>query len=100
MSGFIELEHARVRWFLSIDAADLPFKLEPGNRSTFRSIQVDGEEIEFTEGFTGLHTRVYEEALAGRGFDIDDVRPSIELVHRIRTAALSPRAGMAHPLSR
>jgi len=98
MSGFIELEHARVRWFLSIDPSDLPFKPEPGVRSTYRSIQVDGEEIEFTEGFTGLHTRIYEEALAGRGFGIDDVRPSVELVHSIRTAPLLPRDGMAHPL--
>jgi UDP-N-acetyl-2-amino-2-deoxyglucuronate dehydrogenase len=87
MSGFIELERARVRWFLSVDAQDLP----PGATSatTYRSITIDGEELEFTEGFTDLHTRVYEEVLAGRGFGIDDVRPSIELVHRIRNAPIS-----------
>lgn len=100
MSGSLELARARVRWFLSIDAADLPCALEPGVRSTYRSIQVDGQEIEFTEGFTGLHTRVYEEVLAGRGFGIQDVRPSIALVHAIRTAPLSPLDELAHPLLR
>jgi UDP-N-acetyl-2-amino-2-deoxyglucuronate dehydrogenase len=98
MSGFIELERARLNWFLSIDAADLPFALEPGVKSTYRSIQVDGEEIEFTEGFANLHTRVYEEALAGRGFGVEDVRPSIALAYAIRTAPLSPRDDLAHPL--
>jgi len=86
MAGFIEFQRARVRWFLSVDPADLPFRAEAGKVSTFRSIIIDGEEVEFTEGFGDLHTRVYEETLAGRGFGIDDARPSIELVHRIRTA--------------
>ncbi len=95
MAGYLELERARVRWFLSIDPADLPFPVEPGARSTFRSITVDGEEIEFTEGFTGLHTRVYEETLAGRGFRIADARPAIDLVYRIRTAEV--RAGAVRP---
>ncbi len=102
MAGYLALERARVRWFLSIDPADLPFPVEPGVRSTFRSITVDGEEIEFTEGFTGLHTRVYEETLAGRGFRIADARPAIDLVYRIRTAeVLGARvddAAVAHPL--
>ena len=73
-----------MRWFLSADAADLPFAPEPGAQTTFRSITVDGEELEFSDGFTDLHTRVYEEVLAGRGFGIDDARPSIELTHQIR----------------
>ncbi len=98
MSGYLELAGARVRWLLSIDPADLPFPVEPGKRSTYRSITVDGEELEFTEGFTDLHTRAYEETLAGRGFSIDDARPSIALVHRIRTAPLAPRDDMVHPL--
>jgi UDP-N-acetyl-2-amino-2-deoxyglucuronate dehydrogenase len=102
MAGYLELEHARVRWFLSIDPADLPFPVEPGARSTFRSITVDGEEIEFTEGFTGLHTKVYEETLAGRGFRIADARPAIDLVYRIRTAEVQAArvrdAAVAHPL--
>ena len=61
MSGFLELEHARVSWLLSVDSADLPFPVEPGKKSTYRSIYIDGQEVEFTEGFTDLHTRVYEE---------------------------------------
>jgi UDP-N-acetyl-2-amino-2-deoxyglucuronate dehydrogenase len=98
MAGFLELEHARVRWFLSVDHRDLPFTAEPGKRTTFRSITVDGEELEFTEGFTDLHTRIYEEVLAGRGFGIAEARPSIELVHRLRTAPLAAREqGLLHP---
>lgn len=97
MSGFLELERARVRWFLSVDVNDLPFTVQPGQRSTFRSITVDGQELEFTEGFTDLHTRVYEETLAGRGFRIADARPSIELVHRIRTSPIVPAGDLAHP---
>lgn len=97
MSGFIELERARVRWFLSINHNDLPFAAQPGTKSTYRSITVDGQEIEFTEGFTDLHTRIYEETLAGRGFGIEDARPSIELVYRIRNTPLSPKDTLAHP---
>ncbi|HSB01654.1 MAG TPA: Gfo/Idh/MocA family oxidoreductase [Anaerolineales bacterium] len=98
MSGFIELERARVRWFLSVDSQDLPFAAKAGGKTTFRSITVDGKEVEFSEGFTDLHTRVYEETLAGRGFGIADARPSIELTHAIRTAPLSPKDECAHPL--
>lgn len=90
MAGFIEHERARVRWFLSVDPDDLPFPASPGKVATFRSISVDGEEVEFTDGFADLHTRVYEEVLAGRGFGIDDARPSVVLVHRIRTANVDP----------
>lgn len=97
MSGMIELERARVRWFLSVDAHDLPYPVVPGGKTTYRSITVDGKEIEFSEGFTDLHTRVYEETLAGRGFQIADARPSIELTHRIRTTAISPLDSFAHP---
>ena len=97
MSGYLELKRARVRWFLSIAYQDLPYAVVPGSRSTFRSITIDGEEIEFTEGFTDLHTRVYEETLAGRGFCIDDARPSIELTHRIRNTPISPLDDLIHP---
>ncbi len=97
-SGFVELERARVRWFLSVDKSDLPAQALAAGRTTFRSITVDGEEIDFTEGFTGLHALVYQEMLAGRGFGIDDAQPSIELVHRIRTAPISPVDSMSHPL--
>lgn len=97
MSGFLELEHARVRWFLSVDHCDLPFPVDPGVRSTYRSINIDGEEVEFTEGFTGLHTRVYQEILSGHGFGIQEARPSIELVHKIRTTPVAPSKDEAHP---
>jgi UDP-N-acetyl-2-amino-2-deoxyglucuronate dehydrogenase len=97
MSGFIELERARVRWFLSVDHNDLPQTAKQANKNTFRSITVDGNEVEFSEGFTDLHTRVYEHTLAGHGFGIDDARPSIELTHRIRQAVISPLDTLAHP---
>jgi UDP-N-acetyl-2-amino-2-deoxyglucuronate dehydrogenase len=101
IAGFLELERARVRWFLSVDAADLPQRVEvaPESRSSFRSITVDGTEIEFSDGFTDLHTRVYERTLAGKGFGIRDARPSIELAHRLRATALSPgaRTSDVHP---
>lgn len=98
MAGFLELERARVKWFLSVSPAILPFKVAPGTRSTFRSIQIDGQEVEFTEGFADLHTRVYEEILAGRGFGIDEARPSIKLVHAIRTAPIcAATSNTGHP---
>jgi UDP-N-acetyl-2-amino-2-deoxyglucuronate dehydrogenase len=97
MSGLLELENANVRWYLSINPGDLPFSVTPGERSTYRSITIDGQEIEFTEGFTDLHTRVYQEILAGRGFGIDDARPSIELVQRIRTAPMVKPTDAMHP---
>jgi UDP-N-acetyl-2-amino-2-deoxyglucuronate dehydrogenase len=91
-AGVLELERANVEWHLSLDAADLPAEhVQKNGRATFRSISVDGEEIEFSEGFTDLHTRVYEEVLAGRGFGIDDARSSIELVHSIRNAKVVQR---------
>lgn len=96
--GVMELERAKVRWFLSIDRADLPFSPEPGKKTTFRSISVDGQEVEFSEGFTDLHTRVYEETLAGRGHGIADARRSIELVHRIRSEPIATPGADVHPL--
>jgi UDP-N-acetyl-2-amino-2-deoxyglucuronate dehydrogenase len=96
MAGALELEEANVRWFLSVDHNDLPFTVSPGNRMTYRSITVDGEELEFTEGFADLHTRVYERTLAGEGFGIEEARPAIELVHSIRTADMSTDLSAAH----
>jgi len=94
-AGNLELERADVTWFLSVDFHDLPFAPQPGVRTTFRSITVDGEELEFSGGFGDLHTRVYEEVLAGRGFGVADARPSIQLVHDIRHA--EARFGEAEP---
>jgi UDP-N-acetyl-2-amino-2-deoxyglucuronate dehydrogenase len=100
MSGFIELEHARVSWFLSVNPDDLKLANAPQGKNTFRSITVDGQEVEFSEGFTDLHTKVYEETLAGHGFGIQDARPSIELTHRIRMAKTSSPGEDAHPVLR
>jgi UDP-N-acetyl-2-amino-2-deoxyglucuronate dehydrogenase len=97
MSGYMELERARVRWFLSVDAHDLPSPVTVGGKTTYRAITVDGKEIEFSEGFTDLNTRVYEETLAGRGFGIVEARPSIELTYAIRMAPTSPKDECAHP---
>lgn len=83
-SGSLSLQRADVTWALSAHPADLPFPAVPGKKTTFRSITVDGAEVEFSEGFTELHTRSYEEILAGRGFGIDDARASIELAYRVR----------------
>jgi len=86
MAGFMALERADVKWFLSLDCRDLPANIAQQKRTTYRLITVDGSEVEFSDGFTDLHNRVYEEILAGRGFGIDDIRPSIRLVSELRTA--------------
>ncbi|NQY88478.1 MAG: Gfo/Idh/MocA family oxidoreductase [Colwellia sp.] len=86
-SGYLEYEKAKVRWFLSIDADDLPQSVV-GKQPTYRSITVDGSEIEFSGGFTDLHTTSYKEILAGRGYGIEDARHCIETVHTIRTGKL------------
>lgn len=98
MSGYLELERATVRWYLSIDRQDLPFQSEPGGPTTFRSITVDGQELEFSDGFTDLHTLVYREILAGRGFSIDDARPAIALTHGLRNATAVGVTGRSHDL--
>jgi UDP-N-acetyl-2-amino-2-deoxyglucuronate dehydrogenase len=98
MAGFLELPRARVRWFLSADADDLPFAPQPGLKTTLRSITLDDEAIEFSEGFGDLHTRVYQETLAGRGFGIEDSRPAIELSHRIRQVPVDPIPSHLHPM--
>ena len=97
MAGALELERARVRWLLSIERADLPAATLQAGKTAHRSLLLDGQEVEFSEGFTDLHTRVYEQALAGRGLSIEDARPGIELVHRIRTAAVEPPGASGHP---
>jgi len=98
VAGFLALERADVRWLLSADVADLPFAAQPGVRTTFRSITVDGHEVEFSDSFNDLHTRVYEEVLAGRGFGIADSRPAIALSHRIRQTPADPVTPHVHPV--
>ncbi len=97
-AGYLEYERARVRWFLSIDANDLPDDVK-GRKTTYRSIDISGEELEFSEGFTELHKVSYEEILAGRGYGLDDARHCIETVNVIRTAqVVTPRDGQGHPV--
>src|SRR5436190_9037186 len=83
-SGKLELERAKVNWFLSIDAKTLPDNVKQAGKRTFRSLTIDNEAFEFSEGFTELHTRSYEEILKGNGFPVEEARKSIELVHAIR----------------
>lgn len=97
-AGFLELERARVQWFLSIDQNDLPDEAKAKGQRTYRSITIDGEEIEFSEGFTDLHTVVYKETLAGRGFGLQHARPSIELVHDLREASAIGVNENTHPI--
>lgn len=96
-SGYIELEKARVKWFLSTDAEDLPDDKRKELKA-FRSITIDGEELEFSEGFTDLHTEVYRRTLSGNGFGIEDVRPSINLVYEIGTLKAEMIPEYAHPI--
>lgn len=98
--GFLEYTHARVRWFLSVDAGDVPAPQIDAGQRTFRSITVDGNEIEFSGGFANLHTRSYEEILAGRGFGLEDSRVAIETVSAIRRATPVGRCGEFHPMLR
>lgn len=96
-AGYLEYESARVRWFLSIDARDLP-DLVKGKKPTYRSITCDGAEIEFSEGFTDLHTVSYQAVLDGEGYGIEDARHCVETVETIRTLAPSrAQDGEGHP---
>lgn len=96
-AGYLEYRKARVRWFLSIDSNDLPSSVQ-GEQRTYRSILCEGREIEFSGGFTDLHTVSYQEILAGRGFGLDSARHCIETVDTIRNAVPEmPVRGEAHP---
>tara|TARA_B100000989_G_scaffold298277_1_gene286856 strand:- start:4429 stop:5328 length:900 start_codon:yes stop_codon:yes gene_type:complete len=86
IEGYLELENARINWFLSIDSSFLPKNVLAHGGSTFRSIKLNNKEIEFSRGFKDLHTRVYEDILTGKGYGLEDVRPSIEIVHKIRNS--------------
>lgn len=97
--GYLEYERARVRWFLSLEVEDLPDEVAEGGQRTFRSITIDGEEIEFSGGFTDLHTRSYQLILEGKGFGLADARPAIDTVARIRASLPSASAGEAHPIA-
>lgn len=99
-AGYLELQRARVRWFLSVDRNDLPESAKKANKTTYRSITINGEEFEFSEGFADLHTVTYQEILSGRGFGLDEVKPAIEMVFQIRNAKETGRKGDYHPYLR
>lgn len=98
-AGYLELTHARVRWFLSIDETTLPPHVRAQGQRTYRSIRVDGEELEFSEGFTDLHSETYRDILAGGGFGLADARPAVQLVHDIRETRLDRRRDSMHPIT-
>jgi UDP-N-acetyl-2-amino-2-deoxyglucuronate dehydrogenase len=95
--GYLEYEHARVRWFLSIDVSDVPEHLRAKGQRTYRSITLDGQEIEFSEGFTNLHTRSYEQILAGNGYGPEENINAIQAVSHIRDARPVGLIGDFHP---
>jgi UDP-N-acetyl-2-amino-2-deoxyglucuronate dehydrogenase len=97
LGGSLRLARARVRWFMSVDVSDVPETTRARGKTTHRVISVDGQPLEFSEGFADLHTRVYAETLAGRGFGIEDARGSITIVEELRRAQLSPIGSDAHP---
>lgn len=98
VAGYLELERARVRWFLSIDASFLPQEVLARGQRTYRSIRIEGEEVEFSEGFTDLHTEVYRKTLAGEGFGLEEARPGIEVAARVRRAEVTTHGtGARHP---
>jgi UDP-N-acetyl-2-amino-2-deoxyglucuronate dehydrogenase len=95
-AGYLEFENARVRWFLSIDEEDLPIAVKEKNQRTFRTITIDAEDLEFSEGFTELHTKSYQKILLNEGFGLEAVRSSIEIVHDIRNKEII-QTGEKHP---
>jgi UDP-N-acetyl-2-amino-2-deoxyglucuronate dehydrogenase len=97
-AGLLELEKARIKWFLSIDKDDLPVKQEEGKNKAYRSITLDGKEIEFSEGFTDLHTQSYKNILEGTGYGIEETKPSIETVFTIRNSKAVGLKGEYHPI--
>ena len=100
VAGYLELKKARVRYFLSINADCLPPNAVEGEKRTYRTINIDGEEFECSQGFTELHTKSYEKILAGEGFRISEARPCIEIVSEIRNSTPIGLKGDYHPLAR
>jgi UDP-N-acetyl-2-amino-2-deoxyglucuronate dehydrogenase len=100
MSGFFELEKARVKWFLSLDRSDLPQEILKAGKTTHRSLTLNSEKFEFSDGFSDLHTEVYRQVLAGKGFGIEDAKGSILLAHDIRSAVPAGLKGEYHPLAK
>ncbi|MFH1159879.1 MAG: Gfo/Idh/MocA family oxidoreductase [bacterium] len=97
-AGNLRLQRANIRWFLSLDSDDLTGVAKTKGKSTYRSLTIDGEEFEFSDGFTDLHTVSYEQILAGKGYGLLDAKPSIHIVHEIRNAKPLGLKGDYHPL--
>jgi UDP-N-acetyl-2-amino-2-deoxyglucuronate dehydrogenase len=97
-AGYLKLEKANVRWFLSVDYQDLPQEIKQKGQRTYRSITVENEEIEFSGGFTDLHTQTYQQILAGKGFGLEETKKSIETVFQIRNASPVGLRGDYHPI--
>jgi UDP-N-acetyl-2-amino-2-deoxyglucuronate dehydrogenase len=97
-AGYLEFENARVRWFLSINAQYLPQEIKDKGQTTFRSITIDGEELEFSGGFTDLHTMVYKDILNGNGYGLEAARTAIQIVHDIRNTTPIGLKGEYHHL--
>lgn len=100
ISGYLELENADVSWYLSTDRKDLQLQNISDGKNTFRSISIDGKEIDFTRGFENLHTRVYENILKGNGFGIKEAKESIKMVYNIRHANICDKPTELHPYLR
>jgi len=96
-AGYLEYERARVRWFLSLDVDDVPPEDRAKGKRTYRAVVADGENLEFSEGFTELHTRIYEDILSGGGFGVEENRVAIETVSVIRNAPIAPASTLTHP---
>jgi UDP-N-acetyl-2-amino-2-deoxyglucuronate dehydrogenase len=97
-AGVLELGKARVRWFLSIDYNNVPSDLKATGKRTYRSLTMEGREIEFSDGFTDLHTKSYQHILEGNGFGLREARPSIQTVYEIRNNEIAPLLGDFHPM--
>jgi len=97
-AGYLELEKARVPWFLSIDINHIPAEVKAKGQRTYRSITLDGEEIEFSGGFTDLHTLVYQQTLAGQGFVLEEAKTAIQIVHDIRSKNPVGKSSDSHQL--
>ncbi|MDA3821079.1 MAG: Gfo/Idh/MocA family oxidoreductase, partial [Bacteroidales bacterium] len=96
-AGYLQLENAKVRWYLSVDYEDVPKEIKEKGQRTYRSITVDGEEIEFSGGFTDLHTLSYQEIIAGNGYGLECARNSIQTVYDIRNSEVKGLTGDYHP---
>jgi UDP-N-acetyl-2-amino-2-deoxyglucuronate dehydrogenase len=96
-AGYLEFQKAKVRWFLSIDVNTIPEELRKTGKRTYRSMEIDGEQIEFSDGFTDLHTESYTNIVAGKGFGLEEAIASIEIVQQIRNTTPIGKVGNYHP---